>query len=290
MLTRSPHISGDDRAPSISFIPAASFSSETLAEIYNQARTDYIVPMPMNARRMEEYMRFYDVAPDCSFVAQDEQGAPLGIGMLGLRGDRAWVTRLGVLPDQRKLRVGSRLMLALLDAARAAGARNVQLEVIEGNQPAHALFVKLGFEETRRLLVVRRPPAPPSDPDHAYAAEALDEASIAVCLAARRDHPSWLDETPSLHNAGDLRGWRLTHADGRSGWIVYRAAGLQLSHHVIDSPDCDTTLALLLALHRAHPRLDTKLENLPADHPHWAAFQQMGYVESFRRIEMLMRL
>lgn len=290
MLIRPPHLSGDDRTPAISFVPAAAFSAETLADVYNQARADYIVPMPMNARRMEEYIRFYDVALDRSFVAQDEKGAPLGIGMLGLRGDRAWVTRLGVLPDQRKLRVGSRLMLALIDAARAADGRTVQLEVIEGNQPAHALFTKLGFEETRRLLVVRRPPALPTNPDPAYSPELLDDTAIAACLEARRDRPSWLDESASLLNAGNLHGWRLNHVDGRSGWVVYRAAGLQLSHHVIDSPDCDTTLALLLTLHRAHPRLDTKLENLPADHPHWKAFQQVGYVESFCRIEMLMHL
>jgi ribosomal protein S18 acetylase RimI-like enzyme len=283
-------IAGDHQAAAVTFTPASEFSSQALADIYNQSRADYIVPMPMNARRMEEYMRFYDVAPDRSFVARSPDGAPLGIGMLGLRGERAWVTRLGVLPDQRKLRVGSQLMRALLDAARGAGVSRMQLEVIEGNQPAHALFVKLGFVETRRLLVLRRPPAPAPEPDPACTVETLDEIGIRACLLARRDSPSWLDETPSLLNAGDLHGWRLTCPDGRSGWIICRAAGLQLSHHVIDSPDAALTAVLLRAMHRAYPRLDTKLENLPADHPHWAAFQGMGYVESFRRIEMLMCL
>jgi hypothetical protein len=48
--------------------------------------------------------------------------------------------------------------------------------------------------------------------------------------------------------------------------------------------------ALAHALHTRHPALDTKSENLPVNDPHWPALQAMGYVESFRRIEMRLDL
>jgi hypothetical protein len=44
--------------------------------------------------------------------------------------------------------------------------------------------------------------------------------------------------------------------------------------------------AFLSHLHHQYPRLDTQLENIQVNDPHLAAFYQMGYIESFRRIEM----
>ena len=44
--------------------------------------------------------------------------------------------------------------------------------------------------------------------------------------------------------------------------------------------------AFLSHLHQQYPRLDTQLENIQVNDPHLPAFYQMGYVESFRRIEM----
>src|SRR4051812_5416282 len=98
--------------------------------------------MPMNGRRMEEYVKHYDVDLEASFVAVNAEEAEMGIGMLGLRGQRAWITRLGILPDQRGHSVGQFLVNKLIDTARERSVTQVQLEVIEGNEPAHRLFLK----------------------------------------------------------------------------------------------------------------------------------------------------
>jgi len=283
-------------------IPANTYGFETLAQIYNEARTDYIVPMPMNARRMEEYVRFYDVVLSASFISLNDADEESGIAMLGWRGQRAWITRLGVIPERRGSKVGQTLTEALLDSGRGRGATLCQLEVIEGNEPAHRLFVKLGFEETRRLLVMRRPPSARGATgilNVGIEIEALDASAIAAQLQRRTDAPSWLDETASLLNAGSLQGFRIDHQDGRFAWIVYRLVSTpvtpqlvrqKLSHFVLDSSDPDMTYDLLRALHQRHPQVDTEVENMPADSSHWASFQRVGYVQSFRRIEMLMHL
>jgi len=262
-----------DRATAL----ASRFSYDELAHIYNACRVDYIVPMPMNARRMEEYVRDYDVALDSSIVTFNGDGETTGIGMLGLRDQRAWFTRLGVIPDRRGHKVGQYLMETLMTHARSSGATRGQLEVIEGNTPAHNLFLKLGFEITRKLLVIRRPPgkldsAPPP-------VEPLTPDEIRICLAQRMDTPSWLDETASLLHAGNLTGLRLGDR-----WIVYRKSAVQLSAFVFSHPDPD----LICAVHHQHPLLDTKIENV--DVGCWSAFHAAGYVEAFSRLEMLTTL
>jgi hypothetical protein len=86
-------------------IPASHFTIEELTAIYNQTRVDYMVPMPMNAARLAEYVDIYDVDLEHSLVAVREDEL-LGVAMLGVRQDRAWLTRLGVLPHTRRCGVG----------------------------------------------------------------------------------------------------------------------------------------------------------------------------------------
>lgn len=275
--------------PSSSLALASHFSFAALADIYSRARVDYIVPMPMNARRMEEYIRHYDVDLDASFIALDEDELELGVGMLGRRGSRAWITRLGILPERRGHKIGQLLTASLIDAARERGAEQVQLEVIEGNEPAHRLFEKLGFVETRRLLVIRRPPGV-VEAAMTFEIETLSADDIRVCLDQRLPGASWIEETPSLLNTGTLNGLRVTLPTGEQGWVVFCKTPLQLSHIVLSTRHERLALVLLQAAHQGSPLLDTKVENLPVDSPLWPVFQQAGYVETFRRIEMLMQL
>ncbi|MBI5666658.1 MAG: GNAT family N-acetyltransferase [Chloroflexi bacterium] len=276
-------------------VPASGYPFQALADIYNQTRIDYIVPMPMNARRMELYVSTYDIDLGASIIALDTDGDPAGIGMLGLRGDRAWLTRLGVLPCKRGHQLGRFMMESLLEQAARRSARQAQLEVIKGNAPAHRLFLKFGFEETRELLVIRRPPGQPAmdNPLPDATVSALQPADIAACLEQRPPGASWIDETPSLLHAGSLQGLRLELPSGDSGWVVYQNTAFQIAYivlHVAPTDGETMARALLYHLHRLHPLQDTKVENLPALDAHWPAFQSTGYVEAFRRIEMRMTL
>lgn len=253
-------------------VPANTYSFADLAHIYNQSRVDYIVPMPMNARRMEEYVRHYDVALEASIVALSG-GETTGIGMLGLRQQRAWFTRLGVLPKERGHKVGQLIMETLIEEADRRGATQGQLEVIEGNEPAIRLFRKLGFEPLRPLLIIRRPPGAIDAPE----GEPLSPDEIAACLAARQDQPSWLDETASLLNMGALEGLRLGDE-----WVIFRRTAVQLSAFVLS--DTRDAARLIGAVHRRYPLLDTKIENV--DLRLWAAYQAVGYFQAFARLEM----
>lgn len=273
-------------------VPASQFTFEELTEAYNQTRVDYIVPMPMNAARLRKYVHNYDVDMDASAVAIDGDQI-LGLAMLGVRPGHTWITRLGVLPVRRRCGAGRTLMEYLIQQSRRLKVDYVILEVIEGNEPAHRLFQKLGFRDLRDLLVIRRPPAPPAMDVAPYSVRSLHYHQAVTLLSQRRSVPSWLDERPSLENAGNLAGLLVELGTGDWGWLMYQNTIFRLGRLVFQTGAGDphqVALALGHALHTLHPAQDTNSENLPAEDPHWPALQELGYLESFRRIEMRLDL
>ena len=60
-------------------------------------------------------------------------------------GDCAYVCNVAVSPEFRRRYVASALIAAQTDAARAAGMREMTLEVRASNAPARALYEKFGF-------------------------------------------------------------------------------------------------------------------------------------------------
>lgn len=281
-----------DDASRVEVVPASRFTFEQLTDAYNQTRVDYIVPMPMNATRLREYVHNYSIDMDASVVALEDSQI-LGLAMLGVRPRHTWVTRLGILPINRQRGAGQLLMKHLIAQSHRLKVDYVILEVIKNNMPAYRLFRKLGFRDIRELLVLRRPPGPPAIEASSYTVQVLDQSQAMALLHRRQSVPSWLDQTPSLENAGNLAALRVELKTGDRGWLVYQNTVFQLGRLVLQTEAGDPhqiALALLHALHTRHPAQDTNTENLPADDPHWPAMQDLGYLESFRRIEMRLDL
>jgi ribosomal protein S18 acetylase RimI-like enzyme len=274
-------------AVDIKLVPASQFSIDDLTGIYNQTRVDYMVPMPMNAARLTEYIAVYDVDLEHSLVAM--QGDDLrGVAMLGVREGRAWITRLGVIPTTRRNGVGEALMIGLIEQAERLNIQFDMLEVIKNNVPAHTLFHKLGFYEIGELLVLRRSPVQPPAPVIADARR-LERAESLILVGRDRGTQPWTNQSESLINASEISGLQLTLADGSRGWLVYQRQKFTLTRFIYKTETGDPVkmaYAFLSHLHHQYPRLDTQLENIQVNDPHLPAFYEMGYVESFRRIEM----
>jgi ribosomal protein S18 acetylase RimI-like enzyme len=258
-----------------------------LTAIYNQTRVDYLVPMPMNAARLAEYIGNYDVDLERSLVAMDEEGMR-GVAMLGVRAGRAWITRLGVIPTTRRTGVGEALMRGLLEQSQQLKIDFTMLEVIKNNTPAHQLFLKLGFYEVGELLILRRPPGRIPEPVVADARR-LERYEALDLVGYDRGTQPWTNQSESMAHARELFGMRLTLIDGSTGWIAYQREKFLLSHFIYKTESGDPaamSYAFLSHLHNQYPRLDTHIENIQANDPHLPGFTKMGYVESFRRIEM----
>lgn len=274
-------------------IPADRYTFEQLTEAYNQTRVDYLIPMPMNVARLREYAHVYDIELASSCVATEDT-IMLGLGMLGVRKGRAWITRLGVLPSGRRQGVANALMTDLITQAKKHDFDAIWLEVIEGNAPAHALFRKFGFKETRDLIVARRPPTPDTTvpPTRIKRVTTLDHEEAIILLSHRQKHPNWLNQTETLQNVRNLSALIVELKDGSRGWITYHAGLLQLTRILVEvtaGDPVEVTAACLNVLHQRHKRQDAKTENI-LDDEQWAGYKKAGYIESFRRLEMIHKI
>ncbi|RMG90499.1 MAG: GNAT family N-acetyltransferase [Chloroflexi bacterium] len=275
-------------------IAADNFTLEELTEAYNQTRVDYLVPMPMNVARLREYIYVYDVDLSASCVAMDGD-VMLGLGMLGIRQKRGWITRLGVLPSGRRRGVGSAIMQELIGQAQKRNLKEIWLEVIKGNTAGFNLFRKFEFEVTRELIVARRAPAPLDPlPEHlqVYRVTPLNHEEAIILLSHRQGRPNWLIETESMQNARNLSALLVELENGGRGWVTYHAGLFQLTRIVVEVTVGDpqeVTWAVLHTLHQRYKRQDAVAENL-CDDEKWPGYERVGYFDAFRRIEMVKTL
>ena len=270
----------------IELISAANYTIQELVDAYNQTRLDYMVPMPMNAARLAEYIHVYDVDLEKSLVAKTD-GTLVGLGMLGVRPERSWITRLGLIANQRGKGAGRALMEGLLNNSDIEKIPQVFLEVIKGNTPAHKLFLKLGFENVRELLILRR--APKKIPHPTCKIYPMDRGDIIFHLNQRAGVQAWTNQTETLAHLKGISGFHIYTENNGHGWMVYQRTLFNISRLMFDTEQGDPAelmRELLMHLHKQHPEMDTYTENIPADDPHLPAFEEFGYIEAFRRVEM----
>lgn len=79
------------------------------------------------------------------YLAAADGEVVIGFGGVMVIGEEAHITNLLVAPPARKRGIGLRLMIALIQAALAMGARHLTLEVRSRNQAARALYARLGL-------------------------------------------------------------------------------------------------------------------------------------------------
>ena len=100
-----------------------------------------IYPQPWSARVFFDELghanRSYVVA-----AAGDEI---LGYGGLMLVESDAHITTLGVAPGRRRRKLGTRILLALVERAVGRGAQHLTLEVRATNTDAQSLYERFGF-------------------------------------------------------------------------------------------------------------------------------------------------
>ncbi len=130
----------------MNLVPSDQFSYAELAELFTRGYEGYFVPMHFDEPTLRYMVDTWDIDLARSRVAPDA-----GLANLAIRGGRAWIGGIAVVPEQRRHGVGRALMEAVLELAPPT----VLLEVIEANEPAIKLYESLGFEKTRVLEVWR---------------------------------------------------------------------------------------------------------------------------------------
>lgn len=277
---------------SILLASANRYTMEQLAGFYNETRVDYLVPMPMNADRLAEYVHDYDVDLEHSIVASSD-GKVVGLGMLGVRDNSSWITRLGVVPQIRRHGIGEAIMQSMINTSKGMRMKNINLEVIKGNERARSLFRKQGFEERGEYLVLRRAPQPHSTNTPLQGKMIWLDRNEALSCMQSAPRQTWINEFRSMANATEVYGMSVEFEDGGKGWLVFRKNIPTLTHIILHTEKGNPEVVgfhLLQHLHSCHSKLDTYAENINVLDPHVPAFFFMGYFEAFKRIEMILNL
>jgi hypothetical protein len=175
----------------------------------------------------------FDLRTERSRIAWHDERA-IGLAMLAVRGPRAWVGGMGVASEARRAGVGEQLMRALLDSAREAGVKRVQLEVLEPNTRRAALYEKLGFRTFRRLEVWRgRSRAPAPHPSRPSSRERRGGGSP---RPGARPSPGSARTPPSIAWTCRRPALRALHTEG--GDVVYRVTDGRASVLQLAAADC----------------------------------------------------
>lgn len=83
--------------------------------------------------------------PNRTYLVAVTDHRVVGYGGVMVVGDEAHITTVVVHPEHRGRRIGTRIMLGLVDAARRAGAKSLTLEVRVSNLPAQRLYQRFGM-------------------------------------------------------------------------------------------------------------------------------------------------
>lgn len=98
-------------------------------------------PQPWSRPVFEEELS----APGRTYLVATCGDSIIGYAGLMVVGDDAHVTTLVVDPESRGRRIGTRLLLLLIEAGLGAGAHNLTLEVRVSNAAAQALYRRFGL-------------------------------------------------------------------------------------------------------------------------------------------------
>jgi GNAT superfamily N-acetyltransferase len=146
---------------------------------------------------------------DVVLLAED-----VGIAALDRKSERTWLLDLlYVRPSARGRGLGTDLLRAAAEHARAAGAETLALEVLESNAGARRLYDRLGFSTVERLLAapVGNIAAEPAGPTFGFVHVQTDDAG-AVERAVEKTLPR-LGHSEGTDVGGVANGWVSVRSD-----------------------------------------------------------------------------
>ena len=278
--------------PPVTCHAVSEIDFEDFTAAFNLAYSDYFTPIVMTPTSFRYLMERDDLSFDASVAALDGD-AVVGTGLLGIRGSAGWIGGMGVIPGRRRQGIGRQMMQYLLDRARDEDLSEVSLEVIEANKGAHALYLEMGFEPVRYLLILERHPetsVPATDSIYTAAKQPVD--LLLAHYDRFHDVPNcWQRARPSLESlASHIEGWAALRQEQPVGYALGWADSVEV--RLIDlaaatAPDrVHIATALLAYLHRQYPHAYGAIYNISDDDPLLPAFEAVGYSVSFRQIEM----
>jgi len=181
--------------------PLTAVDFDAVLEAFNEAFSDYLVPLTLTREQLAEMMRRRGWVPDAS-VGAFEGARMVAFTLNAVEGDRAYDTGTGVIPTHRRRGLGRTMMQHSFDLLR--DCTSYTLEVLEGNVRAVELYRSLGFEVTRGLGCWRyEAPRVKGSETQSSSFHPLSLCAIEPLSLWWDVEPSWQNTTASLRRATD---------------------------------------------------------------------------------------
>jgi len=224
----------------------------------------------------------------------------IGIALLAVRGDQAWVSGVGVVPAWRRRGVGRTMMERLIASAREMGAKQIKLEVIAQNTPARRLYKSLGFRVARELLTWQRPEdADPLPVPREHLLPAPSEELLDNFATWHDQPPCWQRAASTLRKmVGRQKGYRLDWRGSPTAyclvsepWLVSESDDTVLLTDVGINPAAGLLMPgrlLLQALAATYFGRALSIMNVPAEDSLNRILAALGFLVTVRQVEMVL--
>ena len=279
----------------LQLVSASRVSLGQRAALLNAAYADYFIPIRLTTEQVELMDRDYDVDPVRSIVARTRWEC-IGQGLLALRGQRGWISGVGVVPAWRGKGVARALMHRLIEEAAEAGAHVVTLEVVTRNTAARRLYQSLGMTEGRELLIWQRPASADPLPVPQARLKFCPPDELLDYFAGWHSQPaSWQREEPSLRRmAGRLIGYRLDLLGRPAAYCLVGIGDDVIS--LVDvglNPEAGPLTpgrSLLQALSLRYVGHALSITNVPVNDDLNRILAALGFVVTLRQVDMSLAL
>ena len=266
-----------------------------LALTLNRAYADYYVPVSTTPESFAQLVERESIKLDASVIAVRPKGNLAGLGLLAQRGIRGWIGGLGVIPKWRRRGLGREMMNYLIAQARDHGIERLQLEVITQNTPAHDLYVDLGFETERKLLVLFCADAMPVPNNADITVRPLQaEAGLDILADLGTMPRPWQRERPalaaSLEQVEALAAYSV--GDDAPIGILLTIDAEDNRFRVMDfaAESAEAGEALLTALVNRYPKANMSYVNVLQNDPMAPVLDRFGFAETLAQWEMFYTL
>lgn len=148
------------------------------------------------AASFRDFVFRHDADPSRAINAYDD-GTIVGTLLFAQRGERAWLSLMGVLPAYRRTGLGRAIFSEAIDAVQSFGVTSMEFESILRNEAVRAMYGPFGFSEIDRLCVWARKPGKTTMPGLRFKKRSLDE----VVAIARTPSTCWQREPIAVARA-----------------------------------------------------------------------------------------
>ena len=214
--------------PEITFSTTAEIGIAALAQavsnVFQSVPYEHEPFPPPTAEFFIDGFRVHDVDLAHSVVARDAGGQIVGIAVLARRGERAYLSDFGVVPEFRRRGIGRRLMEAFLEETRRTGARTVELAADAGKtaNPAVRLYEGAGFRTVRKLVSLRGSAGKLAQGPAAASVRPCDVGALVDWYGGERSaKPLWEKELPSLVAEVDARALLAVRDGEERAFLLY---------------------------------------------------------------------